>query len=91
MATVGTFAIFGAAVWLASKTLDRFYPEPDDIYAPVREPGCLLFGAVVLGYLLILGLLFYPAIDALKRHSCRGAEDFELCVEGDNVGGNDWM
>lgn len=35
-----------------------------------------------LAAFVVLGLLFYPSIDALKKKSCSGADDFEECMEG---------
>jgi hypothetical protein len=78
----GSLALFGVAVLLTDKSLKRFFPEPRDPLAPVREPGCLLQAAVCIAWLLVLGLLFWPSIEALKRHACKGSTDFEYCMEG---------
>lgn len=68
--------MLAASIWLADLTLKRFVRrEMGD------TPGCLAMLALTALYMLALGLVFYPGIEALQRHACAGAEDFELCME----------
>ena len=81
LALLGTIGLLVGALCLANKTIAHFYPPPLSPLAPLKKHRGWQVGLVTLMYLLLLGLLFWPSIDALKRHACKGANDFEECMD----------
>lgn len=81
IAAFGWLAILFAAGWITDRVLGRLYPPPADPYLPHRSPGNLVSFAIFISLLLLLGLLFGPALHVLKSYSCRSADDYELCMD----------
>lgn len=76
------FCAFFACVWLVAKGLNRFMPD-------ATETKTLAIGCPLIVLLLVLiGLILAPALQALQSLSCRGAADFDLCM---NPPDPEWM